>query len=220
MRRARIKALAAVPVRKKPVQDSVDSVDTNDATDKEKKEENIFNINETEQEAIKDVAKEEKDVARTDAFERREQKEDISSTDIPEQEKQKEDIPSTGTLEQEVAEDVAKIQEETTEKEQNTAVSLTEPVIVEKLNRSGEHDSQELCSPLKPDFQELCVETKLNSQESLSTGIKFDKATDQLVQKSVPLSDVPTAIDIGRDYVKKKKLRVMDRTYKDKFFIF
>lgn len=203
MRRARIKALAAVPVRKKPVQDSVDSVDTNDATDKEKKEENIFNINETEQEAIKDVAKvkEEKDVARTDAFDRREQKEDISSIDIPEQEKQKEDIRSTGTSEQEVAEDVAKVQEEITEKEQNT-VSLTEPVIVEKPNHSGEHDSQELCSPLKPDFQELCVETKLNSQESLSTGIK---AADQLVQKSVPLSDVPTAIDIGRDYVKKKE---------------
>jgi len=198
LRRARIKALAAVPVRKKPPQDSVDSINADtasiDATDKEKKKENISNINEIEYKA-KDIIKvkelKEENVIRTDTSEQK----ILSSIDIiTKQEKQKEkDILSTDTLEQETVKDNAKVQEET-KKEQNK-VSLRESVIVEKSN------FQESCSLLKSDSQELHVQAKPNSQESPSTEFKpQDKVTDKSVQKSTPLPDVPTVIDIGKKH--------------------
>ncbi|XP_011877366.1 PREDICTED: transcription factor TFIIIB component B'' homolog [Vollenhovia emeryi] len=86
MRRARIKALAAVPVRKKPLQDSTDSIDANDASDKEKKNENISNIHETEQVASKEAAKVEE-----------QKKDDAATINIFEQkEQEKEDRPNIG----------------------------------------------------------------------------------------------------------------------------
>lgn len=198
MRRARIKALAAVPVRKKPTQDSdfIDS-DVNDVADKEKKEENISNINEIEPEIVKNIinVKGEKEGDATDVSGQREK--DILSIDISEQEKQKkEEILNTDISELDAVEElnVTKIQEETTKKEQNK-VRLRESVIVEKP------DSQDLCSPSKSDSQELHVQTKLNSQESLCAKAKSDKVPDQSVQKSIPLPDVPTVIDTGKDYI-------------------
>lgn len=57
MRRARIKALAAVPVRKKTIQDTVILPDENNVPDKEQKKEDISNTDKQEQEAIKDAIK-------------------------------------------------------------------------------------------------------------------------------------------------------------------
>lgn len=194
LRRARIKALAAVPVRKKLPQDSVDSTDANDVADKEKKKENISNISETEQEVTKDIINIKKEDKERNTFEQKEQKEkDISSIDISKQKKQKvEDISSTNKLERETVQDVATVRKEI--KIEQSKVSLKESVIVEKL------DSQESCS-LKPDSQEsTSAQTKPNSQ-SPSTGFKSEKVTDQSVQKNILLPDVPTAIDIGKKHV-------------------
>jgi len=212
LRRARIKALAAVPVRKKPLQDSVDSINADtasiDATDKEKKKENISNINEIEYK-VKDITKvkelKEENVVRTDTSEQK----ILSSIDtITKQEKQKEkDILSTDTLE--TVKNNAKVQEET-KKEQNK-VSLRESVIVEKP------DPQKLCSLLKSDSQDLHAQVKPNSQESPSTEFKpQDKITDKSVQKSTPLPDVPTAIDIGKKHV--KRLRNLDQETQRRIF--
>ena len=161
LRRLRIKALAAVPVRKKPTQNSADSTETNNDIDKEKNEENISNINETEQEIIKDVAQvkeqKEKDVIKTDIFEQKEQKEKDTSS-IDEQEKLKEkDIPCIDIPE--AAKDIAKVEEETKKKQDK--INLRESVIV-KL------DSQELCSPIKSYSRELHAQAKSNSQKSPS----------------------------------------------------
>jgi len=209
LRRARIKALAAVPVRKKPLQDSVDADTASiDATDKEKKKENISNINEIEYKA-KDIIKVKElkeEVVRTDTSEQK----ILSSIDIiTEQKKQKEkDILGTDTLEQEIVKDDVKVQEET-KKEQNK-VSLRESVIVKKP------DPQESCSLLKSDSQELRIQAKPNPQESPSTEFKpQDKVTDKSVQKSTPLPDVPTAIDIGKKY-SKKKFRETHRIHTEK----
>ncbi|XP_028048703.1 transcription factor TFIIIB component B'' homolog isoform X2 [Monomorium pharaonis] len=203
-RRARIKALAAVPVRKKASQDSIDS---NNVADKEQKKENESNINETEQkEVIKDVAKiedirtkvserkeessnsiSEENVVKTEASE---QKEDISSINILKPEKQ-ESISSSSVSNREAVKDVAKIQNKTTNEERNT-VSLEESVTNEKS------DSQELSSPLKANSQGLCTQVKPNSQEFLCTGIMSDKISSQLVQKTIPpLDSTTTAIDIA-----------------------
>jgi len=57
MRRARIKALAAVPVRKKTVQDIIVSPDASNVLDKEQKKENVPNTDKQKQEVIEDVAK-------------------------------------------------------------------------------------------------------------------------------------------------------------------
>lgn len=220
MRRARIKALAAVPIRKKPLQDSADSVDANDVADKEKKEENISNISETEHEAIKDIVKikeqKEENVATTNVattnvattnvattnvvtinvFVQKEREKDISSHTVLKEEKQKkEDIFDTNVSN---IKDVAKVQEELVKKEQNK-ISLKESVVVEK------QDSKELHSPLKPDSQELCAQTKSNAQESLYTRDKPDEVTDQSSEKNIPLPDVPVAIDLGKNCVKQIK---------------
>lgn len=197
MRRARIKALAAVPVRKKPLQDAADCIDANDATDKEKKKENVSNINEVEQEAVKEIAKvkeqKEKDLTTTDILERKEQKEkDISTTDVSKQKELKKES-NTDILKREAVRDVAKIQEET-KKEQNKVI-LKESVIVKNS------DSQELCSSLKPNSQELHAQIKSNFQESPYTKVRPDKVTDHSIQKSILLPDVPTTIDIGKDHV-------------------
>jgi len=222
LRRARIKALAAVPVRKKPLQDSVDSINADttsvDATDKEKKKENISNINEIEYKA-KDIIKVkelQEEVVRTDTSEQN----ILSSIDIiPKQEKQKEkDIFSIDTLEQETVKDNAKVQEET--KKEQDKVSLKKSVIVEKP------DPQESCSLLKLDSQELRAQAKPNPQESLSTEFKSqDKIADKSIQKSTPLPDVPTAIDIGKKHRNiVKRLRNLDsetqKTYRKEYFIF
>lgn len=200
MRRARIKALAAVPIRKKPLQDSADSVDANDVADKEKKEENISNISEIEHEPIKDIAKikeqKEENVATTNIFVQKEREKDISNHIILKEEKQKEeDLLDTNVSD---VEDVAKVQVKSVKKEQNK-VSLKESVVIEK------QDSQELCSPLKPDSQELCAQIKSNAQESPCTRDKPDKVTDQSSEKNIPLPDVPVAIDLGKDCVKQIK---------------
>ncbi|KYM76274.1 Transcription factor TFIIIB component B'' like protein [Atta colombica] len=161
LRRLRIKALAAVPVRKKPTQNSADSETDNDV-DKEKNEENISNINEIEQEITKDVTQvkeqKEKDVIKTDTFEQKKRKEkDISTIDISEQEKlKKKDISCIDILEQKAAKDIEKVKEETKKKQDK--VNLRESVIV-KLN------SQELCSPIKSYSQELHAQAKPNSQK-------------------------------------------------------
>jgi len=210
LRRARIKALAAVPVRKKPLQDSVDSINADtasiDATDKEKKKENISNINEIEYKA-KDIIKVKElkeEVVRTDTSEQK----ILSSIDITKQEKQKEkDILSTDTLEQETVKDNAKVQEET-KKEQK--VTLRESVIVKKP------DPQESCSLPKSDSQELQAQAKPNPQESLSTEFKpRDKVIDKSVQKNTPLPDVPTAIDISKKHRNVKRLRNLERHIED-----
>ncbi|KYN14095.1 Transcription factor TFIIIB component B'' like protein [Trachymyrmex cornetzi] len=215
LRRLRIKALAAVPVRKKPTQNSADSTETNNDVDKEKNEENISNINETVQEITKDVAlvkeQREKDVIKN-TFEQKERKEkDISNIDILKQEKLEEkDIPCIDIPEREAAKDIEKVEEETKKKQDK--VNLRESVIV-KLN------SQELCSPIKsysrelhaqtkpncqelhaqvkPNSQELHDQAKPNFQESPSTGFKLDKVTDQSIQKNIPPSDVSTVTDIA-----------------------
>ncbi|XP_077267941.1 transcription factor TFIIIB component B'' homolog Bdp1 isoform X3 [Temnothorax americanus] len=195
MRRARIKALAVVPLRKKPLQDSVASIDANDAADKEKKEENVSDVK-IERDATKDVAKvkeqKKEDLATTDIFERKEQEEeDVFGTDIPKRKKpEEEDVLNTDVPEQEAVKDVVRVQEEPTKKEQNK-VSLRESVTVEIA------DSEELSSPRKPDSQELRAQAKLISQESSRTGVKPDKVTDRSVQKSTLLPDVPVVSDIA-----------------------
>ncbi|KYN05589.1 PREDICTED: transcription factor TFIIIB component B'' homolog [Cyphomyrmex costatus] len=164
LRRLRIKALAAVPVRKKLTQNSADSTETNNDIDKEKKEENISNINDTEQETTKDVTQvkeqKEKDVIKTDTFKQKEQKEkDTSSTDISTEEKLKEkDIPNIDVPGQKAVIDITKDEEEIKKKQDK--INLKESVIdKEKL------DSQELCSPLKSYSQELHAQAKSNSQK-------------------------------------------------------
>lgn len=197
MRRARIKALAAVPVRKKPLQDSADCIDANDPADKEKKIENVSNTNETEQEFIKEVVKikeqKEENLVTTDILERKGQKEkDISNTDISKLKELKKEN-DTDILKQEAVKDIAKDQEETTKKKQNN-ISLKETVIIKKSD-----------SPQKPSSQELYAQTKFNFQESPYIKVKPDKLTDQSVQKSILLPDVPTAIDIGKNQVTRIK---------------
>ncbi|XP_011708132.1 PREDICTED: transcription factor TFIIIB component B'' homolog [Wasmannia auropunctata] len=227
LRRARIKALAAVPVRKKPLQDSVDSTDANNVADKERKEENISDINETEQESAKDIAEvkeqKEENVARTDTSEQKEGKEkDGSSTDASEQEKQKEiDVPSTDVPEREAVKDIAKVQKEIRKKKQDR-VSLKEKVIVEKP------DSQELRSPLKSDrfsdipdreavkgiakeetkkkqdrvnLKELIIVEKPDSQESRSP-LKSDRISD------IPEGEAVKDIAKVQEETKKKQDRV------------
>ncbi|XP_011162348.1 transcription factor TFIIIB component B'' homolog [Solenopsis invicta] len=191
-RRARIKALAAVPIRKKLTQDSVDANNVKDEIDNEKKKENVSNINDMEQEATKNISKikeqKEKVVVITEVSK---QKEDIASINISKEEKQREkDISNSDTQEREAVKAVTKFQEKTVNKEQNKTI-LEESVAIEEL------DSQELCSPLKPDSQELHAQIKPNSQESHCTGVEPDKVTDQLVQKSIPPPEVPTVIDIA-----------------------
>lgn len=183
MRRARIKALASVPTRKNPVQDTVASIDRSDLFDKEQKKEDLSKP-ENEPEVIKDIT---------------------------EVKKQKEEgISDTETLEQEVIKNSAKIFEETSKKEQ-IKPSFVEPEPIE-VKKS---DSQESCSQTKPNSQELCAQVKPNSQElraqvksdsqelSIQINDKPEKSIDQLVQKTVPLPDIPsTGIDISKVYVK------------------
>lgn len=175
MRRARIKGLAAVPVRKKPATDPVDSTNA-----PEKKGENVSGTEEKEE-----------DVAGIDTSKQEEREEkDASSGDILKQKKQKEkDVPSTDIPEREVGEDIAKIFQEKTKEE----VSVKESVAVEKS------DSEDLCSPLKLNSQELHVQAEPNSQEPQFAGFKPDRVTDQSVQKSIPLPDVPAVIDTGKE---------------------
>lgn len=243
MRRARIKALAAVPVRKKPSTDPVDSTDANDTVNEEQKKENVSSVKETEQEATKDIhiirrarikglaavpvrkksptnsvdptdandtadkekkgenvsgtEEKEGDVARIDTSKQEEREEkDASSVDILEQGKQKEkDVPSTDIPEREAGEGIAKVQEKTKEQ-----------VIVKELVVVDESDSEKLCSPLKSNSQELLARAEPNSQEPQFAGFKPDRITDQSVQKSIPLPDVPTVIDTGKD-ISKRKIR-------------
>lgn len=194
MRRARIKALAAVPVRKKPLQDAADCIDANDVADKEKKEENVSNIDEIEQEVIKEVIKvkeqKEKGLTTTDILERKEQKEkDISTIDISKQKELKKE--NNTEIKREAIKDVAKVQEEI--KKEENKVNLKESVIIKNS------DSQKLCSPLKPDSQEL--HAQINFKESPSK-VRPDKVIDHSVQKNILLPDVPT-LDIGKDHVKR-----------------
>lgn len=112
MRRARIKALAAVPVRKKsgPVTQDVVSDDTGNVSDKEQKKEDTPSSVKTEQEIIKDIAN------------THEQKEDAFVSDLPAQETFK---------------DVIKTIEETVEKNQdeiNVVEREPEAEVVEKQN--------------------------------------------------------------------------------------
>ncbi|KAL6264938.1 hypothetical protein P5V15_005034 [Pogonomyrmex californicus] len=199
MRRARIKAFAAVPIRKRLLQDSVDSADA-DIADKEKKKEDIFNIDVIKQESTKNLAKigeeEYQDVSRICVSHQEKQDEECVPTtiDISKQQEQKGDISNTDISAQEVAKGISKVQEKDTIKEpirnEQNEITLKEPTMIKKS------DSQELSSPQKSNSQELCTSTKANSQESPSYTGKSNKVTDQLVQKSILPSDVPTVIDI------------------------
>lgn len=185
MRRARIKALASVPIRKNPVQDAAAPADGSELFDKELKKEDASK-SEYEPEVIKDVAEVKK------------QKEESISSD-------------TGVLEQKVIKESAKILEETSKKEQiKPSFVEPEPIVVKKSD-SQESCSQESCSQkkpnsqelyaqVKPSSQELCAQAKPDSQE-LSNQIndKPEKPIDYLVQKTVPLPDTPsTGIDISK----------------------
>lgn len=184
MRRARIKALASVPIRKNPVQDTVALVDTSNLSDKEQKKKDAAQPNDNAQpkytpEAIKDI------------------------TEIKKQEEKDTD---TDIIEQEIIKDAAKESEETIKKEQKKAFAEPEPIIVKKP------DTQELCSQVKPSFQELCAEvkpasqelcaqTKSNSQElCIEINDKPEKSIEESVQKNIPpLSDAPSiGIDISK----------------------
>ncbi|EGI70227.1 PREDICTED: transcription factor TFIIIB component B'' homolog [Acromyrmex echinatior] len=199
LRRLRIKALAAVPVRKKPTQNSADSTETNNDVDEEKNEKNVSNINETEQEITKDVVQvkeqKEKDVIKTDTFKQKEQKEkDISSIDISEQEKLKEkDVPCIDIPEREAAKDIAKVEEETKKKQDK--VNLRESVIV-KL------DSQELCSPIKSYSRELHAQAKPNSQKSPSP-LKSD-SQELHAQANSQKSSSPLKLDFQKLHAQTK----------------
>ncbi|XP_070158261.1 transcription factor TFIIIB component B'' homolog [Polyergus mexicanus] len=177
MRRARIKALASVPIRKNPVQDTVALVDTSDLSDKEQKKKDASNAQlKYKPEAI---------------------------TNITEVKKQKEEGTDVDIIKQKIVKDVAKISEETIKKEQKEA-SFVEPIIVKKPDSQEscprvKPNSQEPCAGVKPASQELYAQTKPNSQElCIEINDKPEKPIDQSVQKNIlPLSDVPsTAIDI------------------------
>lgn len=187
MRRARIKALASVPIRKNPVQDTAASADGSELFDKEQKKEDASKP-EYEPEVIKDVA------------EIKKQKEESISSD-------------TEVLEQKVIKDSVKILEETSKKEQiKPSFVEPEPIVVKKSDSQEscsqkKPNSQEPCAQVKPSSQELCAQAKPDSQE-LSNQIndKPEKPIDHLVQKTVPLPDTPsTGIDISKVYVKSLK---------------
>ncbi|KAM0733048.1 Transcription factor TFIIIB component B''-like protein [Formica fusca] len=190
MRRARIKALASVPIRKNPVQDAAALVDTSDLSDKEQKKKDASNAQlKYKPEAIRDIT---------------------------EVKKQKDEGTDIDIIKQEIVKDAAKISEETIKKEQKEASFVEpEPVIVIKLDSQEscpqvkpssqelcagvKPASQELCAGVKPASQELCAQTKPNSQElCIEINDKPEKSSDQSVQKNIPpSSDVPsTAIDI------------------------
>lgn len=170
MRRARIKALASVPTRKNPVQDTVASIDRNDLFDKEQKKEDASKP-ENEPETIKDI------------------------TEIK---KQKEDITDTETLKQEVIKDSAKIFEKTRFVEPES-IEVKKSDSQESCSQT-KPNSQELCAQVKPNSQELCAQIKPDSQElSIQINDKPEKSIDQLVQKTVPLPDISsTGIDISK----------------------
>lgn len=180
MRRARIKALANVPIRKNTVQDAV-AFDGSNVSDKEQRKENAEP--KYEQEAIKDI---------TEA--KKEKEESISNTVVL---KQESDIVVT---------DVAKTFEQTIEKEQKEASFVEpEPVMVHKKSDAQESysqvkpNSQELCVQVKPGSQQLCAQVKLDSQELCDQiNDKSENPIDQSVQKSIPPPpDVPiTGVDI------------------------
>lgn len=187
MRRARIKALANVPIRKNPVQDTAASADGSELFDKEQKKEDASKP-EYEPEVIKDVA------------EIKKQKEESISSD-------------TEVLEQKVIKDSVKILEETSKKEQiKPSFVEPEPIVVKKSDSQEscsqkKPNSQEPCAQIKPSSQELCAQAKPDFQE-LSNQIndKPEKPIDHLVQKTVPLPDTPsTGIDISKVYVKSLK---------------
>ncbi|XP_029178209.1 transcription factor TFIIIB component B'' homolog isoform X2 [Nylanderia fulva] len=176
MRRARIKALASVPIRKNPAQDIVAS-DISSVSDKEQNKEGAAAAeSKSEQEAIKDIAEA-----------KNEREEGISNTVILKQDP-------------DVVTDVAKASEEIIEKEQKEASFVEpEPVIVHKRSDFQEPysqvkpSSQELCVQVKPDSQQLCVQAKSDSQKLCDQiNDKPEKFTDHLVQKSIsPPPDLP-----------------------------
>lgn len=185
MRRARIKALASVPIRKNPVQDTVAPVDRNDLFDKEQKKEDSSKP-EYEPDIIKDIT------------EIKKQKEEIISS------------PDTEILEHEVIKDNAKIFEETSKEEQiKPSFVEPEPIIVKKSDSQESYSQikpncQELSAQIKPSSQELYAQAKPDSQE-LSNQIndKLEKPIEHLVQKTVSLPDMPsTGIDISKTYKK------------------
>lgn len=186
MRRARIKALASVPIRKNSVQNTAAPADGSELFDKEQKKEDAKP--EYESEVIKDVAEVKK------------QKEESISSDIE-------------VLEKKVIQESAKILEETSKKEQiKPSFVEPEPIVVKKSDSQEscsqeKPNSQELCAQVKPSSQELCAQAKPDSQE-LSNQIndKPEKPIDHLVQKTVSLPDTPsTGIDISKVYVKSLK---------------
>lgn len=172
MRRARIKAVAAVPIRKKPVQDTLTPSETNGVSDTEQKKEVCDS--ETIKTAVGDVVEvQEKDLPDTDVSE---EKADV--TNVP-----KEIVEDTLA---EINVNVKKsASQETSEGDcEKTCVkpALAEPCmeIKEEVSSSKEWcveikessqelsprktDSQESCVKIKPDSQELCLQTEQSSQ--------------------------------------------------------
>lgn len=146
MRRARIKALAAVPVRKKPgpVTQDVVSDDAGNVSDKEQKKEDASSADKTDQEKPKDVAN------------THEQNEDTSVSDLPAQESSK---------------DMTKTTDETVEKNQdeiNVVERESEATLVEKQNvASPAKTSASLSKPTSPSKTPLSPKVKLASKRRM-----------------------------------------------------
>ncbi|XP_072767672.1 uncharacterized protein Bdp1 isoform X2 [Anoplolepis gracilipes] len=187
MRRARIKALASVAIRKNPVQDTVVSVDTSNLPDQEQKKENTLNAKpEYKPEVIKNI--------------------------VEVKQQKQEGISDTVILEQEIVKDSAKVSEEVINKEQNKASFVQlEPVIKQsdsqQLCFQVKPNSQELCAQVKSDSHELCDQAKPNYQEQcVQINDKLEKPIDQSVKKTVPL--LPDVSSTGTDIISPTKNRL------------
>jgi len=149
MRRARIKAVAAVPVRKKPIQDTLTSTEIINISSKEQKKD----ISDAEQEIIKNASEVEI------------QKKDLPNIDILEQKTKdiQEKIIKNKQIEAKLTNlDVLSKKSDSQESGFQKKTERDSQKICTKLS------FQESCIEIKSDFKESCIQVKKDSQEWFS----------------------------------------------------
>jgi len=171
MRRARIKAVAAVPVRKKPVQDTLTSIE-------------ISNISNTEQKKdIRDVPEQE---ITKNASEVEIQKNDLSNSDTLDQKAK--DIQEKVIKNKQIEATFTNL-DVLPKKSDSQESAFQEKAESDSQKICTKPSFQESCIKIKSDFKESFIQVKKNSQESSKKKLDFQETCTEAKLSSLESYD-------------------------------